>query len=118
MVGKSDLEESFLLLFRAECQRNNIRLPYPEREYRFHPTRKWRFDFAWPELQVAVEIDGGGWTGGRHSTGAGMAQDCDKRNAATARGWKVLRFQGTHLRSPDAVFALLLETMGAIETED
>lgn len=28
-------------------------------EYRFHPTRKWRFDFAIPHIKVAIEIEGG-----------------------------------------------------------
>lgn len=25
-------------------------------EYRFHPVRKWRFDFAFPSLRLAIEI--------------------------------------------------------------
>lgn len=61
-------------------------------EYRFHPIRRWRFDFADPALMIAVEIEGGTWVGGRHITGSGYAKDCEKYNTATALGWRVFRF--------------------------
>lgn len=67
-------------------------LPAPEVEYRFHPTRRWRMDFAWPEHQVYVECDGGTYMQGRHTRGAGYANDCAKLNAATMLGWRGLRF--------------------------
>ena len=67
-------------------------LPKPVAEYRFHPVRKWRFDYAWLQHKVAVEIDGGVWTGGRHTRGAGFIKDQEKRNAAVLAGWKVLHF--------------------------
>lgn len=60
-------------------------------EYRFHPERKWRFDFAWPLHKVALEIEGGIWSGGRHTRGAGYAADCEKYNEAALAGWLVLR---------------------------
>ena len=60
-------------------------------EYKFHPERKWRFDFAARRAMVALEIEGGVWTRGRHSRGAGMIEDMRKYNAATSRGWSVLR---------------------------
>jgi hypothetical protein len=31
-------------------------LPEPVKEFLFYDGRKWRFDFAWPELQLAFEI--------------------------------------------------------------
>src|SRR5678815_1231604 len=62
--------------------------PRPQREYRFHDARKWRFDFAWPEIKLAVEIEGQG----RHQTFIGFRRDCDKYNEALALGWRVLRF--------------------------
>ena len=64
------------------------------REYRFHPTRKWRFDFASPSLKVAVEIEGRG----RHQSIAGFRGDCEKYNAATTMGWRVYRFPATDRR--------------------
>ena len=56
----------------------------PEREYRFHPIRRWRFDFAWPDQLIAVEVDGNAWHtkgGGRHGTD----KDREKINAAASR---------------------------------
>lgn len=67
-------------------------LPVPEREYRFHQTRQWRFDLAWPEKMFAVECDGGTFSRGRHTRGVGFQNDCIKCNTAAVMGWKVLRF--------------------------
>lgn len=78
-------------------------LPEPVAEHRFHPTRKWRFDFAWPEYMVAVEIEGGTWTGGRHNTGKGMDSDMEKYNAAALMGWMVLRFSTSRVKDGVAV---------------
>lgn len=88
----SGLEEQFVLQLRAEG------LPKPEREYRFHPNRRWRFDFAWPDRKVAVEIEGGQWVQGRHQRPRGFEADCDKYNEAAMMGWRVLRFTGRHVR--------------------
>jgi very-short-patch-repair endonuclease len=82
------------------------RLPAPEREVRFHPTRKWRFDFAWREQRLAVEVEGGTWAGGRHTRGEGFAEDCTKYNAATLAGWRVLRFTSEMVESGEAVQAI------------
>lgn len=67
-------------------------LPEPQREYVFHRKRKWRFDLAWPELLIAVEVEGGIWIGGRHVRGEGYEADCEKYNEAQLAGWMVLRF--------------------------
>jgi very-short-patch-repair endonuclease len=73
----------------------------PEHQYRFHDTRRWRFDYAWVSRCVAVEIDGGQWSprGGRHNTDT----DREKLNEAAALGWRVLRYSGTMLNDPAAV---------------
>lgn len=63
-----------------------------EREYRFHPSRRWRFDFAIPEHMVAIEIEGGTWARGRHTRGDGYEKDCEKYNTAAFLGWRVFRF--------------------------
>jgi len=85
MSQKSKAEEAFDLQVRA------LELPLIRREYRFAPPRRWRFDFAFVG-QVAVEIQGGTWSGGRHVRGKGYEADCEKRNEATLLGWRVLYF--------------------------
>lgn len=75
-------------------------LPLPETEHPFAPPRKWRFDFAWSlaprlgrpnRLKVALEVEGGVWTRGRHTRGKGFIADMAKYNEAAIRGWKVIR---------------------------
>lgn len=61
------------------------------RELQFHPERKWRFDFAWPKHKIAVEVEGGIYSRGRHLTPKGFINDCEKYNAAARRGWRVFR---------------------------
>ena len=84
-----------------EFQLTSTKAPDFEREYQFHPTRKWRFDFAWPDSKcmLAVECEGGTWTGGRHTTGSGFEADCEKYNAAALAGWRVLRYTMDMIRS-------------------
>jgi very-short-patch-repair endonuclease len=65
------------------------------REHHFCEGRLWRFDFAWPALKLAVEIDGRG----RHQTVAGVRADLEKHNAAQTLGWCVLRFPATDKRN-------------------
>lgn len=76
----------------AACCRT-IGIPEPVCEFQFHPKRKWKFDFAWPELKIALEIEGGVWKrgGGRHNRGKGFLRDLEKYNEATQHGWRLLR---------------------------
>lgn len=66
----------------------------PEREYKFHQTRRWRLDFAWPAEKLAVEIEGRG----RHQTFMGFAKDAEKYNAALLLGWRVLRYPAAFVK--------------------
>ena len=76
------------LLFQMKALRIKDAVP----EYKFHPTRKWKFDFAWPEMMLAVEVEGGtGKNKGRHVRTLGFRGDCEKYNAAAVLGWLVLR---------------------------
>ena len=77
-------------------------------EHRFHPTRRWRFDLALPELWLAVEIDGGGWVHGRHHREEGRQADEEKRQAAESLGWRVLRVSWEHVRSGEALSLIRL----------
>lgn len=63
----------------------------------------WRFDFAWVDRKIAVEVEGGTWSGGRHTRGSGFEEDCRKYNAATMHGWTVYRFTGSQVKSGEAV---------------
>ena len=60
-------------------------------EYRFHETRKWRFDFALPEKKLAIELEGGIWVKGAHTRGSHFNSDCEKYNNAALLGWRVFR---------------------------
>lgn len=88
-------------------QLTGTKLPYPKREFRFHEKRQWRFDFAWPESKLAVEIEGGTWINGRHTRGLGYAKDCEKYNEATRAGWKVYRFTSNMIIEGKAIKFLL-----------
>lgn len=90
-------------LFAAQCRAVGL---IPAREYRFAAPRRWRFDFAFPELKLAVEVEGGVWNGGRHTTGSGFTADCAKYNAAAVMGWRVLRFPTQEVKSGTALKTL------------
>lgn len=63
----------------------------PEPEHMFHQGRKWRMDYAFTEQKVFLEVEGGVWTGGRHTRGKGFINDMEKYNAAAAMGWTLIR---------------------------
>jgi|TARA_R110000824_G_scaffold75309_4_gene191222 very-short-patch-repair endonuclease len=83
----------------AQSQLKSNKLPSFDIEYRFHPVRRWRFDFAWVEQKVALEIEGGVWSGGRHTNPKGFINDCEKYNSAIVLGWHVLRCTSLHIKS-------------------
>jgi very-short-patch-repair endonuclease len=80
----------------------------PQTEYKFHPIRKWRFDYAWLDRKIAVEIEGGIWIrgasgrGGAHSLPSNIIRDMEKSNAAQALGWRVFRFTPQQLKTGEA----------------
>jgi len=95
----SHLEETLLWQIKAAG------LPMPEREYRAVKGRMFRFDFAWtePHHRLLVEVNGGTYTKGAHSTGQGIARDYEKANLAVLQGWRVLSFDGKSVKSGEAV---------------
>lgn len=69
--------------------------------YRFHSKRKWRFDFALPDVRIAIEIEGVFYDGrtSRHTTAIGYSQDCEKYNNAVLAKWWILRYTNYQIRS-------------------
>lgn len=67
-------------------------------EHRFAPPRRWRFDYAWIESRVALEIEGGLWQYGRHNRPASMIKDMEKYNEAAILGWCVIRVTPDQLK--------------------
>jgi very-short-patch-repair endonuclease len=85
-------------------------------EFRFHPSRDWRFDFAFPEHKLAVEIDGGQWQthGGRHSRDS----DREKLNQAAVLGWRVMHYSGSMLDDPERVVAEIMHALEGFDAVD
>lgn len=77
--------DAFTLLCKSELGVECVK------EFKFHPVRKWRFDYAIPSALVALEVEGGVWTGGRHINPKGFLNDMEKYNSATLMGWSVYR---------------------------
>lgn len=74
--------------------------PALEREFRFHPTRKWRADFAHLPSRTLIEIEGGIWIRGRHTTPRGFTADAEKYLEAAMGGWRVLRLVDQQIKGP------------------
>lgn len=96
-------EEGSPLVSDLLLQIKGAGLMEPELEVRFHSTRKWRLDIAWPERFVAVEVHGGTWSNGRHTRGDGFQKDRAKMNEAMLRGWKVLEVTGDQIKEGQAL---------------
>ena len=95
MGAPSHLEKRFALYWRA------VQGPSLDAEVKFHPSRRWRFDFAHRDAKVAIEVEGGQWSGGRHTRGGGYAGDCEKYNEAQILGWVVFRLTGSQITVPE-----------------
>lgn len=87
--GQSGLEKTFFSRWTLAGGER------PKTQFRFHPTRWWRFDFAWPmdlwalggRGGVAVEVQGGVWAGMGHTRGNGYQRDREKMREAQRLGW-------------------------------
>lgn len=81
----SRLEKRFELLWQQ------LSGPELEKEFRFHPVRKWRADFAHLGSRTLIEIEGGIYVNGRHNRAGGFAADLKKYLEAALAGWRVVR---------------------------
>lgn len=78
-----------------------------QNEFKFCPNRRWRSDFRILGKNILVEVEGGTWSGGRHTRGKGYADDCEKYSWAAANGWIVLRFTTQQVNSGAAIKTIL-----------
>jgi very-short-patch-repair endonuclease len=74
-----------------------------EREFKFHHKRKWKADFHLVGKRILVEVEGGIWSGGRHTRGKGYIGDMEKYNFAVMMGYQVIRFSTEQVKSGLAV---------------
>ena len=95
-------------LFMHQLMENQLDIP--KVEYKFLKNRRFRFDFAWPDRMIAVEIEGGVFSGGRHTRGVGYTRDLEKYNLATLHGWLVFRFTTQDVTTQKAI-AFMSEVM-------
>lgn len=72
-------------------------------EYRFDDTRKWRIDYAIVPHKIAIEVEGGAFTQGRHTRGAGFIADMEKYNELTRAGWRLIRVTPQKLMSMNTI---------------
>src|SRR4051812_26009325 len=105
----SKLEEQLAYQIRV------AKLPVPAREFVFAPPRRWRFDFAWLDRALAVEVEGGIFMAGRHSRGAGFRADAEKYNTATLMGWRVLKFTDREIKTGEALTWIQRALVGQIQ---
>lgn len=84
-ANKRPLTDAFTAICLSELRMEVVK------EFQFHPTRRWRFDYAIPSHKIALEVEGGVFSKGRHTRGAGFIGDIEKYNEATRLGWRVVR---------------------------
>lgn len=107
-ANKAQIRDVFTIICKADLGVECVK------EYKFHPDRRWRFDFAIPEYKIAIEIDGGVWTYGRHNRAQGYIADMAKFNEAAALGWVVLKFTPQE-QYKTATFQLIKKTIETIK---
>lgn len=89
---RTHLEEAFFTRWKQIKQELAPDARDPEREFYYdRPDSERRFDFAWPEFRVAVEMQGAIWSGGAHGRGSGIIKDYKKLNDAQVKGWRVIQ---------------------------
>ena len=107
VTSRRDLNAEFAGAWRALRSRIPAWVPDPVAEHRFEPSRKWAFDFAWPQYNVAVELNGWG-----HRTLERTLQDDERLNWATERGWLILRYSSQTVKAaPASIIEQLMRTL-------
>jgi len=94
--------KAFVILVKASG------LPEPTLEFKFHDTRRWRVDCCFVADKLAVEIEGGVWTQGRHTRGSGFVKDMEKYNALAKYGYHLMRFTPDQVESGYALAEIIV----------
>lgn len=110
-VNRQETSDMFTRLVYSELRVECVK------EYRFYKPRKWRFDYALPAYKIAVEVEGGVWTGGRHVNPRGFLNDMTKYNTATLLGWRVFRTTPDKLLTNETLLLLKNAISGGFYTE-
>lgn len=100
----TDLEDLLFYQLTAVLDPAHVTI---EREYKFHPTRKWRADICMPEQSILIECNGGTYVHMGHSTGQGISRDYEKANEANILGWCYLQFDRASIESGKALNTIL-----------
>ena len=100
MAGRDELERALLFQIKAAG------LPVPQREFKAIPNRRFRWDMAWPECRILVEVQGAIWVKGGHSTGKGITRDCEKLNLANNAGYHCYAFTAEMIKDGSALETL------------
>ena len=95
-MSKSELEDALA------AQLSEAGLKY-KRQLKFHNKRRWKADFAWPDEMLLVEVQGGTWTGGRHTRGGGFHADRERSNEAQIAGWLMLEVTAGMIKDGSAL---------------
>ena len=97
--------EEFERLFAQQLAAARIAPAIPQYRFAMALGRKWTADFAWPDLKLLLEVDGGIFRrgGGAHSHPTSIIRDMAKQNDATLLGWRVLRFTTDEIKSGHAL---------------
>ena len=82
---------------------NDANLPLPVKEHQFHDTRKWRFDYCYPDRKIAIEVEGGVYTNGAHGSITGILRDMEKYTEAAILGYRILRILPDKLASVSTI---------------
>ena len=92
--------------FKLQLRANKIYV-FKE-QYRFHPTRQWKIDFAFPSAKLGIELDGAifGKKSG-HNTGVGILRKMEKSNELQKMGWRIFSFSGDQVKSGYAINYIL-----------
>ncbi|WP_142783369.1 hypothetical protein [Changchengzhania lutea] len=92
-AGKKSIKTLLWVLKREGMIENYVE------ELQFDDVRKFRFDWALPDLKIAIEYEGIFSKKSRHTTIKGFTTDCEKYNLAQIMGWKVLRYTANNYQN-------------------